>query len=404
MGSCVKTMDVDRVVLKRRRRAGGWALVQAMTSIIAMSLFCSMAVDIGIYYTARTELERAADAAALAAAGTIQQGGDLAAAQAAAVTYAQSNKVFGQVLPAGAVTVTAGAWTNNAFVANAAPITAVQVKVQRSQSKNNPLTIFFGNIMGVSNVNVAAVSTARLRPAVPDYKIVGIDQASFASIGVLASINGRFVSNGNVSVGRPLGIGVSVVGDARSYGGSVQKGFLAGISGSTSALSTQLIYPSNELPYANDNAQIAAYLDSQANFSAIVGATLPAGVYVVNDLNILAGVGVNLLGPVTFYVQGNFNFGVGVNLLGSSSFSAENFKVRVMKGGNVYFLATILTPVNMDLYAPDSGILIAAGLNQYKGRLIGKTLTIALPLPGVITEESGLTDPFAALNKVLVVH
>lgn len=390
--------------LNTTRRAGGWVLMHAMASAIMMSIISSMAVDVGIYYTARTELERAADAAALAGAAVIQQGGTAAAAQLQAVTYAQSNPINGQIISSSAVSFTAGSWKNNTFTAGPAPYTAIQVKIQRSHNYNNPVTMWFSQIIGMTSIDIAATATARLRPPVPAYNIVGVNSASFASAGVAAQVTGRLVSNGDIAVGMPAGLNVGVTSDARSYNGTVRKGTLAAISGSQAPLTSVLLYPSPELPYSNNNSQIAAFLDGQNNFTAAAVSNIPGGVYVVNNLNFLAGVSVNLQGPVTFYVLGNFNYAVGVNLLGNSTFSAENFKVRVIGGGAVNFLATILTPVNMDLYAPDSDIVISVGLNQYKGRLIGKTLTVSLPLPGSIIEETGLTDPFATLNKVLVVH
>ena len=352
-----------------------------------------MGVDVGIFYVAKSELQRSADAAALAAAGAIQQGSNSTTASQQAVSYAQANLIGGQTLATSAITITYGGWQSNAFVAGATPVTAVQVRLNRTSAAGNAVQLYFGQFVGISTIDIQAVSIARIRPQVPQYNLVGINEASFGSLGILAGINGRFVGNGNVSVGCPLGLLVSVNGDARSWGGTTKRGALACVSGSTAPLSDQLVYPSVTIPTTNDNAKIAAYLDTANNFTAIVGASIPAGTYVVRDFNLIAGLAVDLQGPVTFYVTNNANIAAAVNLLGNSSFSAENFKVRVAPGGCVNFLAPILVPLNMDMYAPDSNINVAVGISAYTGRLIGKTLDICLPVAGSFTEERDLSDP-----------
>lgn len=106
----------------------------------------------------------------------------------------------------------------------------------------------------------------------------------------------------------------------------------------------------------------------------------------VHDLNVLADVDMDLQGPVHFYVTGSFNLAASINLLGNTNSSPSNFNVNVAKGGSVNFLANLLVPIRMNLYAPQSAINIAVGVNNYTGELIGQTLDVSLPVLGSFTE------------------
>ena len=383
-----------------RRR--GVILVQGMLLVVVVSAIASFSVDVGIFETAKAELQRSADAAALAGAAVLHAGGTQFDATAEVVSYAQANTIGGEKVKTGAIETTFGAFVNNTFTPGLLPTEGVRVRLLRTNSLGNPIRLYCSQLFGLYSVDVSAASVVKIRPAQPPYNIVGIDHVVFGSLGVLAKVNGRIVSNGDVSIGYPLGLLVNVTNEARSFGGQTKIGSLASVGGSTSKLTDQLVYPSVVLPAANDNGLIASYLNSSGDFNAVVSAVIPAGKYVVRDLNILAGVAIRLDGPVTFYVTRNFNIGAAVNLLGNTSFSASNFRVRVLPGGSVFFLATILAPLNIDLYAPDSNIQILVGLSSFNGRLIGKTLDIALPLMGQFTEDQLLSAADSDLPAIAV--
>ncbi len=95
---------------------------------------------------------------------------------------------------------------------------------------------------------------------------------------------------------------------------------------------------------------------------------------------------VNVAGPAVFYVTGSLNLAAGVDLLGAPNADPANFTVNVTDGGTVHFLASLLTPVAMVLYAPHSDVVIAVGVNRFTGTLVGKTLDIALPVLGSFVE------------------
>ncbi len=379
----------------------GSTLIQGLIAIAVLCTLTSLTVDIGLYHAAKAELQHAADAAALAGAAVLEAGqGDL---YGEAVAYARSNKIAGEILPQAAIAVQVGTWQNGVFTSTGSDPTTVRVTLQRSQAHGNPVRLFFSQMIGLTTVDIKAVSIAQVAPKASPFNFVGIDEVRFSSLGVLARIKGRVVSNGDVRIGTPLGLLVGVQGDARSYAGQVSKGTLAGISGSTQPLEDELVYPSVQIPATSNNDQIASCINAHGDFNSLLGASIPAGTYVVRDLNILAGIAVRIEGPVTFYVERNCNLAAGVNLLGNSNFDPEMFKVRVAPGGSVNFLANLLTPMNMDLYAPDSDVNIAVGVNRYYGRLVAKKLWIGLPLLGEFEEDATLGDPEASGPKLKLV-
>jgi hypothetical protein len=140
------------------------------------------AVDLGLLFTAKGQLQNAADAAALAAAGTMIGVGanNQAVAQpsnalASAGQFASANQAIGvnvslKTPPGNDFTI--GYWDKNAggFDAHRTgmgltdpdDVTAVRVRVRRDDEANSPVTTYFARIFGINQVGVSAVSTAFL--------------------------------------------------------------------------------------------------------------------------------------------------------------------------------------------------------------------------------------------------
>jgi Flp pilus assembly protein TadG len=370
----------------------GLSLVYALIALTTLVAVASLAVDYAKVELCRTELKRGVDASARAGAAQLAAGTSLmevAAAKDSAVALFAMNPVLGHPVNVTTSDVEVGNWNElltPRFATDRLPLNAVRVKASCSKARGNAVPLSAGSLLGIDTWDVNASAVATVDTPTSPYAMAGVDRVQFSSLGVLARIHGTVVSNGDIDIGMPLGVLVGVNGDARSHAGVVRKGGLAYISGSTSPLPQKLYYPPVAVPQTNDNSRIAGYLNSAGDFGALFSANIPAGSYVVRDLNLLAGVAVNLEGPATFYVTGDFNMAATVNLLGNPNFDPSNFKVRVLNGGRVNFLAHLVSPLNMDLYAPQTDISIAVGVNHYRGVLVGKSLTIALPVLGQFTE------------------
>jgi Flp pilus assembly protein TadG len=150
-----------------RSRRRGIAIIYVIIALVAMLGFCSLAVDLGRVQTAKTELRRAADAAARAGAAYIPQG--TSAVQSAAIAIASQNKCDGASVVLTNSNVSVGIWnkSTNTFSTsgsadNVTTFNAVQISALRTKANGNPIPLLFGSILGASTCNVTATSVAAL--------------------------------------------------------------------------------------------------------------------------------------------------------------------------------------------------------------------------------------------------
>lgn len=150
--------------------------------LVALIGMLGAAVDLGAVYSARGELQNAADAAALAAANTMVSwdANNVASAQpdtalANAQTYSAANHALGAAVnlrePLGD-DFTIGFWDYQSgdFDPNRTglglndpdSLTGVRVRVRRDDTANTPVRTFFSGIVGINQVNITATSTAFL--------------------------------------------------------------------------------------------------------------------------------------------------------------------------------------------------------------------------------------------------
>ena len=156
---------------KRNMRTGnprettrGAILVWTACSLTALVGFTALAVDVGYTYAVRGELQRTADAAAMAAASQLARvDGD---PFAVATQYSLLNAAGGVDIQLSGSDVEFGRAVLNAdgkytFEVGGEPVDSVRVTVRRTaDSPNGALSLFFGPALGVSETNLAASATA----------------------------------------------------------------------------------------------------------------------------------------------------------------------------------------------------------------------------------------------------
>lgn len=130
----------------------------------------ALAVDTGLMFSAKSELQSAADAAALAAASQLSNYENTAAVTVAeAATYASLNKVAGD----GADVIDADVVLGHAvldgerfgFLPGEQPFDAVRVTLRRDQTvADGPVSLLFGQTLGVDGARLTASATAMLVP------------------------------------------------------------------------------------------------------------------------------------------------------------------------------------------------------------------------------------------------
>lgn len=141
-------------------RRGATALLLAVM-LITLFAFLAFGIDLGNVYVARSQLQNAADAGALAAVQKLAEGYSSTDARNAAVSFASKNEPNnGAVLVTGDVTI--GVWNSSTrtFTATSSSPTAVQVLVRRDGANTPSVSMSFAQLFGIHSTKVTATSIA----------------------------------------------------------------------------------------------------------------------------------------------------------------------------------------------------------------------------------------------------
>lgn len=305
-----------------RSRAAGMTAVYAIIMLTALCGFASLGVDWGRVQMVKTQLQRAADAAARAA---IAQLPDVTAAQNAAVTWAGYNSADStSVVIDGTNDVDFGTWDPNAKTFTVltgsarSSANAVRVWARRTTARGTAISLTFGKLVGQStidmNVSAMAINAAPPSPGVVGINTMNINQTSGgaidsydSSLGVYSGTNSGtsaiVASNANINLNNSY-VGGDVhpgVGKSVSGGGYTVTGTVSRLS---SALSYSAVvvgsYDNTNLPtpYWNGN-------DFTINNATV---TIPAGTYRVHNFTVAGTSTVTFTGPATFYVTGGLDW------------------------------------------------------------------------------------------------
>jgi Flp pilus assembly protein TadG len=371
------------------RRSGGFRgrgrrrAVSVVWMIIAMTALCALAslgVDYGRAQVVKSELRRAADAAARAAASTV---GDVTKAQDTAVQYAGYNKADGKSVvivkdsddiqfvkwdtATRTYTVLAGTARNGA--------NAVRIRTKAD------VPLVWGSMLGGNGTtHIEAVAICAVSPE--NYGIIGLNSINmsgrttssyWSSTGDVVNSSGNIASNGNIS----LNGGATIQGNARTYKGSVSGGT---VTGTTAPLPTALSFPNGDAtPYFtnNNNTFAQAYMNG-AHFSLGKNqvAALPGGNYVFNNFSAGTGSVLTFNGPTTIYCYGTFNM-TGQTVTKDSL--PTNLKVVMCPGptGQAPGSLTVTAGAALyaNIYAPQSAVTIGGGGEIY-GSVLGLTVNL----------------------------
>jgi len=157
---------------KHDKRRKGVVAVQVVVALPVLLGFAAVSVDVGVMYNARSEMQRAADSAALAAVADIAYSQEdvapTAVATDSAVNYVNINPVLGQSvqLDTQSDVVFGRAYYNEVnndynFVGGDAPINAARVTVRQTKgSPSGELPLYFAAIFGKAATNMQADATA----------------------------------------------------------------------------------------------------------------------------------------------------------------------------------------------------------------------------------------------------
>lgn len=154
--------------MHQNTRRRGVVAVFAMVMILTLLGFAALTIDTGVMYNTRADLQRTADASALAAAMALADEEDpyLAATQVAA-----GNPVFAYgPIKLAMEDVQSGRFDTETgvFTAGLVPTNAIRVVARRdAESANGALELYFARLMGKNTTNVRADAVAMV-PALSD--------------------------------------------------------------------------------------------------------------------------------------------------------------------------------------------------------------------------------------------
>lgn len=152
----------------------GAILIHVAVASIVLIAFTMFIVDYGILWVARHQAQNAADAGALAGAVAIAFDNDdrsaTGPAKTAAYNFALANDIMGQdpnvVDPSVAATdVRFYSEDPSAFPPECSDDSCIRVDVYRNQSRGNPLPMWFGQLVGLTEQGVRAMAIARVSQA-----------------------------------------------------------------------------------------------------------------------------------------------------------------------------------------------------------------------------------------------
>jgi Flp pilus assembly protein TadG len=147
------------------RRWRGVAMIYTVFAIIIMLGFCSFSVDLGRVQTVKTQLRRAADAAARAAAANLT-GGTTATKTAASATAALNIADGKPVTIVTSTDVQFLNWTsksNFTVLPSSTGANAVRVYCRRTKALGTAVPLLFGAVIGMPSCDVTAYSTAMIQ-------------------------------------------------------------------------------------------------------------------------------------------------------------------------------------------------------------------------------------------------
>jgi Flp pilus assembly protein TadG len=150
--------DTNRA--SRRNRSRGQGLIYVVVALPIMFGFCSLAVDFGRAEVTKTELMRAADAAARYGALGLANGTSTASSNA--IATAALNNADGSTVVLQSSDILTGSWnaSTHTFTSGTSNPTAVQVTAQRTAARGNAVATMFAAVVGCSSIDVHATAVA----------------------------------------------------------------------------------------------------------------------------------------------------------------------------------------------------------------------------------------------------
>jgi hypothetical protein len=395
-------------------RSGSILLLSAFLLVVAF------AIDVGRVMLVSTELQRTADAAAMAAVVELP---DAAAVEAAVAAYVGLN-------PSGyggtSHELEYGIWdaqTASFSISAVEEANAVRVRTRKRSADKNAVRLLFAQLLGRGQIDLVKMAIATVENSGLCGGVIGIESLEMNGLTLTDSYNS---SAGAYSAGTAGDQGhVCSDGDIRATGNAVINGNAhpgkgrrarfsgnARATGATNSRSDSFDLPSVDTTSAaqsNNNATMpplgtgksaTSPLDKNRNVSLSGNETynLPAGTYYWNDLKITGSASLVVNGPTTIYLTGELDLaGNGIANLtripGDLKLLVTGQNVDVSGNGNFYGV----------VYAPDSDVKIS-GNGDLFGAVTGRSIEINGNAKIHYDQALELEEEFGGTRRVLLVR
>ena len=203
-------------------------VVAIITAVAAPVIFgaAAVAIDVGRLVLLESQLQAAADSAALAAVTSVD---DSATAQSLAQEYAGKNmpsSEFGTVIQTADVIIGNYDSDTSTFTANGTPANAVQVTAKLTQANGNAVTNYFGQLIGIETSDIETSALAVEQTGGGDFCVLALDSSARGAItvsgttGITQNSFGFAVASDDASALRVTGNGTITVSEICVAGGS----------------------------------------------------------------------------------------------------------------------------------------------------------------------------------------
>lgn len=154
---------VSAKAMRRRSRRGVVAVLAAVLMVVMVGMI-AFSIDIGYLAVVRSQLQTAADSAALAGAGAMNLSS--ADVQAIAQQFASANSVSGRSIQLNANDIEYGNWDTSTrlFTPSASLGNAIRVTARTSSATGGETPLFFGGIFNMRSVAQQASAIATTNP------------------------------------------------------------------------------------------------------------------------------------------------------------------------------------------------------------------------------------------------
>ncbi len=176
-------MQSQEKLSRRPKRRGAVAVLTALL-LVGLLAVLAFSLDLGVVFVAQGEMQRAADAAALAAAWRLAESNVSGAesestrewaAKQAAINIAAANFVLGQSPSVDTSDVVLGEYSDleegSGFNAESERPNAVRVTVRRTSESNDAIPLFFARVLGRSSLDHEATATAAVATRIKGFRI-----------------------------------------------------------------------------------------------------------------------------------------------------------------------------------------------------------------------------------------